>query len=271
MIAFVQQQGSVFELRPLVRSAGARGGGQRGIITSFSKGSRRRLIDMFARLDTKGVRTSFLTLTFAGTPEPAAAKAAYRRFAERMKRRYAGVSWVWRMELQERGAIHFHILAFRLPYIPQRKLQQTWQECTREPLSIVHIKLLPTQRAAMNYCSKYISQLESEKGGASLDNVTYPHAERDTGTGRTWGILRRDLLPFAECLAAYVEGTDEIAYTRWAAGKMSRGRAIRYRAGCKLYHDDAHLFFCHLLRWVERCVVPDFDLWAEMRFSQRHE
>jgi len=261
LIALAQQQGSVFELRPIMRSPGARGGGVRGAIAGFSRASRRRLIDMFARLDTSGVRSVFLTLTFAGTPDPETAKAAYRRFAERIKRRYSDVCWVWRMEFQRRGSIHFHLLAFRLPYIPQRELQNIWTECTGEERSIVHVKLLHGKRAAMNYCSKYVSKLEDTNAGASLDNVTYPHDGQASRSGRLWGVCRRELLPFAKCFTAFVEGEGELGYCRWAAGAISRQRAIRHRVGCKLYSDDAPRFFRHLMALLEHMTVGDFEQW----------
>jgi len=109
-------QGSLFDAKqqtavPLPQ----KGGGTRGRITAFSPASRRRLIRLFARLEMAKIRTSFLTLTFHQSPSTIEAKAALKRFLMRLRRKYADVAGVWRMELQERGAIHFHLLIIHAP------------------------------------------------------------------------------------------------------------------------------------------------------------
>jgi len=117
----VEAQGGVLIVRDGQRftSQTRRPSTKRGEIARFTMSSRRRLIELTARLRVGTIRTSFLTLTFAGMPSAEQAKAAFKRFRSRLDRRFAKWSAVWRMEYQERGAIHFHLICFNLPYIPQ--------------------------------------------------------------------------------------------------------------------------------------------------------
>jgi len=87
-------------------------GAKRGKITSFSNASRRRLLHLFARLDTRKAKAVFLTLTFAAIPTTKRAKTVFKRFTERLRRHFPKMAFIWRLERQERGAIHFHPTAF---------------------------------------------------------------------------------------------------------------------------------------------------------------
>jgi len=213
-----------------------RGGGLRGLITGFSRASRRRLIDLTSRLNTDSVRKTFLTLTFTGTPEWEDAKATLKRFTMRLRRAYPEMSAIWRQERQERGAIHFHLIIFNLPYIPQRDLQKTWEQCTGEPRSIIHIKLLNSSRAVMFYVSKYIAKQQEEMSEVltSLDKPTYQH-----GMGRSWGYVNKKGLPFAEKWVFHVADEDAIRYAMWSCFALSGGRAGRSQQHARLFCDDA--------------------------------
>src|SRR5690554_2824154 len=102
-------------------------GGKRGAVTEFSAGSRRRLLRLIARLEK--TRTTFITLTYpAEFPDPRTAKEHLRALFERIRRRVPEASGIWRLELQERGAPHFHLLMFNLPYISFETLRSWWQE-----------------------------------------------------------------------------------------------------------------------------------------------
>lgn len=198
----VEAQGSVLIVRDGQRftALARRPSTKRGSITRFTVSSRRRLIESVARLHTAKIRTSFLTLTFAGMPTAEQAKAAFKRLRSRFDRRFAKWSAYWRMEHQERGAIHFHLLCFNLPYIPQAVLQRTWQQCTGEPMSIVNISLVEGgSKAAKNYVSKYVAKLPPAEIPTSLDKAPYLHGtgEDDPDPGRFWGIINRNRLPYA--------------------------------------------------------------------------
>lgn len=170
-------------------------GGKRGAVTEFSAGSRRRLLRLIARLEK--TRTTFITLTYpAEFPDPRTAKEHLRALFERIRRRVPETSGIWRLELQERGAPHFHLLMFNLPYISFETLRAWWREIIGVIDSVtvfVRIELVRSWRGVMSYASKYVAK-RSEAGQAALFNiVAYLHA-----VGRWWGIFQAKVLPYAE-------------------------------------------------------------------------
>lgn len=249
-------QGSTLSCAPIKRVTGRPqvGGGRRRAVSGFSAASRRRLLRLLNRLDTRGIRVSFLTLTFSGSPSPTEAKAALRRLTERWRRAYgASLSWIWRFEYQKRGSPHFHLITFGLPYSPQRELQALWEQCTREARSIVHIQAVKNSRHLIAYCSKYIAKIEANAPpvDASLDNGTYLHAEPDVKQGRIWGIHNAEALPFAAERVADVAG-DVVRYLAWVADAQSRGR-------CRAQFNDTWSMFVDDPFRAWRCVLRDGD------------
>jgi hypothetical protein len=230
-------------MRIAAPSAHARGGGgNRGKVTTFSRASRLRLLDLFSRMNSDNVRTTFLTLTFTGTPAPDSSKQALKRFLMRIRYNYPAASGVWRLEYQQRGAPHYHLIMFNLPYWPQHELQETWEECTREERSIVHIKLLHGgKRHIMSYVSKYVA-----KAGASLDYVTYQQIDDPESIGRQWGYINFEALPFAIRAEIIVSGSDIIDYLYHCVHVWSRGKCANGSFGARAYVDDGE----GLVRWL---------------------
>lgn len=199
MTAYIEAQGSLLRLVALRKyQPPPKGGGKRNKITGFSANSRRRLMRFMARLKVAKIRATFITLTFSGVPSNEEAKCAFKRFSMRLRRKFKLSSAVWRCEPQERGAPHFHVLVFNLPFWQQKDLQATWEKCTREARSIVDIRLVHGTRSVMSYVSKYIAKKTVEPVSASLDDDTYQHVEGDDGTGRVWGYINKKALPLGK-------------------------------------------------------------------------
>lgn len=199
MRAFIEAQGSLLHLQ--VRGAHSRppvGGGLRQNIYAFSRASRRRLLQFMARLKTRKIRATFVTLTFKGCPSAKEAKEALKRFTMRVRRKFEEVSGVWRMEYQERGSIHFHMLMFNLPFWKQAELQATWEKCTREEMSRADIRLVHGTRMVMSYISKYIAKVDQGIRKTSLVNDAYQHDTGESSAGRFWGYINKELLPLGE-------------------------------------------------------------------------
>jgi len=199
MTASLHAQGRVLQMKVSRTDIGhAHGGGVRGKIKEFSSGARRRMMEFFARTEIKGVRITFVTLTFQGVQHVQYAKTCLRRLLARIARKYPMASGVWRFEYQDRGAPHFHVLFYNLPYWPQREFQQVWTSCTKEDRSIVDIRLVSGAKQVMNYVSKYCAKKEVNSVSPSLEEVTYPHDWHwDTG-GKHWGFFNRAAIPMAE-------------------------------------------------------------------------
>lgn len=218
--------------------------GIRGKITEFSPASRVRMFDLFHRL--KPVKKAvFLTLTYGEDyPDATTAKNQLRAFLERIRRITSckGSAAVWRMEFQERGAIHFHIIFFGLPYIDKEEIQRWWGEIINVDRPFSRIEFIKSYNGIIYYVSKYIAKVEPvlESGFIS---PTYLHAynlKYGEFIGRQWGIFQRQHMPFAERV------TMERDYTRWAFDRFRELAAAQFAPiagymsqGFRLYVKDA--------------------------------
>lgn len=224
----------------------------RGKIEHFSKRSRKRLLEMCARLDLARIVSEmpviFVTLTYAAQfPSTEQSKQHLRAFLERIRRIAPDASGVWRLEYQERGAPHYHLIFFNLPYVPKRELQSMWGEIvglqfwdrTGEKLRppMTRIEAIRNPRHAMAYVSKYVAKHEDSGSDSGFNDVPYLHA------GRFWGIFNREKLPFAEVvsviLAAAAGDIEQVLwqFKRLMAKKWKRANRFGRHKGASLFVD----------------------------------
>lgn len=261
MIAFIEAQGSLLSMRVTgFKPRPAPHGHKRGIIRVFSKQSRLRLMRFLARLKTRKIRATFITLTFTEIVSNEEAKKVFKRFAMRIRRKFQQASCVWRMEFQARGAIHFHLLVFNLPFWKQADLQRVWESCTHEERSIVDIRLVHGAKMIMAYVSKYIAKLDERSGITSLEDDTYQHAPRDDLSGRFWGWINKELLPLGQVIAGVLNDRGTI-------------KSLSSFIWCLLKSDNPynslsfHLF-CDNARWLcERAIEEGGCFLDEWEFS----
>lgn len=228
---------------------------KRGAIHGFSRRSRCRMIDLMARLDVTKTRVTFLTLTFSGCPAPDEAKKALKRFTMRIRRKFHQVAAIWRMEFQERGSVHFHLMLFSLPFLPQRLLQSVWEKCTREKRSIVFVTLIRSHRMLLGYISKYIGKLEAPAEGTSLDNAPYQHSPEPLETGRIWGWLNKSALPMAKKLWLLTEDQNLARYIWFGIRGLSRGKSGKRDYHAKLFTSEGEDIYNFLLS--QGCVTEN--------------
>jgi len=252
--AYIEAQGSLLSLKVTgFKPRQNTGGGKRGIIRTFSRASRRRLMRFMTRLKVRKIRATFITLTFKEIVSNERAKKVFKRFVMRVKRAYENVSAVWRMEPQERGAIHFHMLCFNMPFWQQKDLQRTWEDCTEEDMSIVHIRLVHGARSVMAYISKYIAKVDN-RTPTSLDDGSYQHeGEKESRAGRFWGYINKELLPLAQKLSGVLTDRATIkslSSFMWALiGSDNPYNSV-----------SAHLF-CDNARWLCERAVEEGGMW----------
>ena len=88
-------------------------GGKRGVVKCFSKASRLRLMRTIAKIRLDAPLPVFITLTYPfNFPSPIESKKHMEVFEKRLFRAYPEIGIIWKLEPQERGAPHFHILAW---------------------------------------------------------------------------------------------------------------------------------------------------------------
>lgn len=165
----------------------------------------------------------FLTLTYGRKfPSPRDSKAHLKSFLKWLRRRYPLSSGVWRLELQKRGAPHYHLLAFGLPRMDLDELRAVWGriigfdpavEVAQSPR--VEVQRLRSMRGVMSYVSKYIAKVDegggaaaagSQGGGAPLSSSMAHNGPR-ASVGRFWGIYNRLLLPVSAAVQVAIPAT----------------------------------------------------------------
>jgi hypothetical protein len=175
---------------------------KRGRIVDFSAQSRGRLFDIFNSMEIRKA-VIFITLTYLSEDiDCDLAKAQLRAFIKRLQRLHDGknLSFIWRMEFQERGAIHFHIMAFGLPFTPKQDIQTMWGEIICQVAPFTRIEMIYSSKKVMNYVAKYIAKVNTSEN-SGFNPVTYLSAYQamhGDEIGRVWGIIGKSNLPMAE-------------------------------------------------------------------------
>lgn len=182
---------------PWTRSASHKQAHKRGKIVGFSKGSRRRMMTMMARID-KSELPIFVTLTYPDEyPSAKKYKRDIKAFIQRLKRRWPVAGGVWKLEFEIRKtgknkgnlAPHYHILLYGVPYKEAlSEISKMWFEVVgsddeKHLNAGTRVERIKSHRGVMAYASKYIGKLISQ------DEVR-------ESCGRIWGYF--GLIPFAD-------------------------------------------------------------------------
>jgi len=184
--------------------------GTRGKVTEFSAKSRKRMLEKMARLCRQQIHQSrfkplFVTLTYPSTyPTAKRAKEHLRAFLKRLKRAYGRVGAIWRLEFQERGAPHFHLLLFGLPFPKPTTLQAMWCEVTdTTATNSLDVEVLRSLNGVMYYVSKYMAKPDDDgetdteaqdAGGDAPLGLSVCH----NCPGRFWGVWGAAHIPWAQ-------------------------------------------------------------------------
>lgn len=200
--------------------------GKRSVITSFSWDSRKRLMNLMASMDDSR-KALFVTLTYGESwpGEPLVWKRHLDSFWKAVARRYPGASAVWKLERQARGAPHYHLLVWGVPFLPHEWAAAVWgrvtgDESAKHLAAGVEVRALRSHRGAMHYTAKYVAKVDDfglaelaraeaeaaevvRAGGVSTVDFAEERArllERLgpwVKVGRWWGVLGRESLPLA--------------------------------------------------------------------------
>lgn len=214
----IPHEGRLVKLKGVDNSPNRRGGGTRGEVRGFSRQSRLRLMELCASLQrtARPDRWLFLTLTYPGAypNDPAQWHRDLAVLFKRLKRAYPECTGLWKLELQERGAPHFHILAYGRGHIPNRWLSIAWYEVvasgdSRHLAAGTRVERPKTWRGVVWYASKYIGKVIPTQAAPKL--------------GRIWGVHNRAHLP-----------RQPIEYdVSWGTFHMMRRIMRRYNNGAK--------------------------------------
>ena len=222
---------------------------KRGQVTEFSRKSRRRMIDLMNRLDLEGRRATFLTLTFKYTHDHSETKAAFKRFLAYLAYHYPNTSGIWRLEFQKRGTPHYHLILFDLPYWKHKAIRKVWMRCTREPASGVRVNLLRGAKQAMYYVSKYVAKLPDLDSTPLFIDAPYQQNEGEQWTGRFWGLINVDALPYAERLVGVINDPEMAHYFWHTVGTLLTKPNGKRRSSQRLYTQEAQVMYEWVMGW----------------------
>ncbi len=172
-------------------------GGARGLVTSFSSASRRRLMRLIASLE-RDERPVFVTMTYPDIfPDDLAKwKRDIDVFGKRLARKHPQAGFLWRIEFKERRtgankgriAPHFHLLVYGVSYrdllgwVPRAWWSVVGSGDRDHLRAGTRVEHIYSWGGIMRYVGKYIAKEDD-----------YP----EEWQGRAWGVVGRANLPWA--------------------------------------------------------------------------
>jgi hypothetical protein len=201
----------------------------RGIISQFSNKSRKRLIEQFTRLDHKKMkftkeRVKFITLTYIDNMQDGLlAKLHLKRFIERLQYAHEKLWVVWKLDFQERGAMHFHLIVGNMKFTDFEEIQKMWSECSEQAENVfTRIEAIKSIRGVLSYAAKYMTKEVSPNTGEEVKATDVSSVRRAAGGsgslvltichnfGRFWGVYGRQHLPLADKVETMCALTDSM-------------------------------------------------------------
>ena len=121
-------------------------------------------------------REKFFTLTFKKNEiNHAAANADFRSFIKKLNyklfKKHSGLKYVCVVERQQRGALHYHIILFNMPYVPHKELLELWGHGAVTINAIDHVDNVGAY--VMKYMEKEMNEMQSEKSAKVKDKKLY--------------------------------------------------------------------------------------------------
>lgn len=178
-----------------------KGGGRRGCINGFSRGSRRRLMQKIACIRRDAELPVFVTLTYPQNfPSPGESKRHLDIFIKRLLRAFPEVGFIWKLEPQERGAPHYHFLMWGVEVMNLFDfVVKAWFDIAgngdenhfKFHYGLLHdskpcVERVRSFRGVWSYASKYL--------GKTFDVAEWG----EKWTGRFWAVVNPQNIPFGE-------------------------------------------------------------------------
>lgn len=111
-----------------------------------------------ANCNFDGEYAKFITLTYAENMQDIDRAAKdLDRWLQRVRRKLGTVHYLWVMEFQKRGAIHYHLLLDYQPVIPWEWLQESWPHGDAGIKAIKHVDNVGA------YVAKYMAKLDDRR------------------------------------------------------------------------------------------------------------
>lgn len=208
----ISQQGNLVNVKPVKRpNTAMRSRGDKGAITGFSRRSRANMMRKYAVVDKDAAGgAAFITLTYRSNFQNHQQGYLHlKAFVQRIKRRMPDAWGFWRKEVQQRGAIHYHLLIFNWQWWDWQELAQAWGEivgefsdCENRYPPRVDVRYAKTTRRVWHYIAKYLAKTDSQEVTLSI-----PQNSPKAKTGRWWGCINFELAPKCKVEVEYCNVT----------------------------------------------------------------
>ena len=121
-------------------------------------------------------REKFFTLKFKkNVTDHESANAEFRSFIKRLNyklfKKHSGLKYVCVVERQERGALHYHIILFNMPYVPHKELLELWGHGAVTINAIDHVDNVGVY--VVKYIEKTMHEMQSNKSAKVKDKKLY--------------------------------------------------------------------------------------------------
>ena len=121
-------------------------------------------------------REKFFTLTFKeNVTDHEKANAEFRSFIKKLNyklfKKESGLKYVCVVERQERGALHYHIILFNMPYVPHAELLKLWGHGAVRINEIDHVDNVGVY--VVKYIEKEMRNMQSNKSAKVKDKKLY--------------------------------------------------------------------------------------------------
>lgn len=234
----VWEGGTLASLRIAHRTGlrGKFGGGIRGRVGVFNRGMRVRLLRGVAKILQAAGRPLFVSTTYPEHfPTAEESKSHLFRWMRVMKRLYPDFCCVWRLGFQGRGAPHFHLVVWGVPWLSIPVASAVWLSTAAGDLLAqmdeseragwlkrgVDVTRAKSARSAGGYCAKYAAKVEAEPG--------------PMWCGRRWGWYNAGKLPVAPRKVYEVWNFYTFYNVRRHMRRLARRRRLTGRSGITIF------------------------------------
>ena len=217
---------------------------KRGKIGGFTVKARGRLMTICACI-RRDAAALFVTLTYpsAWDGDPKRWKRDLDAFGKWLRREFPGCSAIWKLEPQQRGAPHFHLLVWGIAFLHHQRLARRWFEIvgSNDPRHLAagtRVEAVRSRNGVMRYASKLYMGKDFQMP-AGWEHV-----------GRFWGVIGRADLPLSKC-ETFVEPSTVMARFRRIVRRFlhAKGLTRRGRGAVRLFTEQ-HLQWARVLDWA---------------------
>lgn len=226
-----------------VRGHVQRGGGRRGAVTRFTNSARKRMLSRLGQIRENFRDACFMTLTYPRewNTDPRRWKRDLDVIIKRIRRKWPDACGIWRIEFQERGAPHFHLIIWNMT--GRTGDSRFW--ISRSWFEVVGSGDFKHYRAGTNFtrlrnrkrAGRYVSKYSAKVAGNPVD----PETGELVQVGRWWGTF--GAISVGRAIRAVVL-LSEYHQIRRLAARLLKSRHVAYsarlarldgRKGCTIY------------------------------------